>query len=60
LIEIISPAGFEQYFRELAPMLAKGPGLDPAEIEAVAERYGLTFQWEQLSDLTECYGVSFG
>jgi quercetin dioxygenase-like cupin family protein len=60
LIEIISPAGFEQYFRELAPMLAKGPGLDPAEIEAVAGRYGLTFQWEQLSDLTERYGVSFG
>ena len=60
LIEIISPAGFEQYFRELAPVLAQGPGLNPAEIEVVAGRYGLTFQWEQVGDLTERYGVSLG
>src|SRR5688572_13215062 len=58
LIEIISPAGFEQYFRELAPVLAGGPDLDPAQIEAVAARYGLTFQWEQLPELMERYGVS--
>jgi quercetin dioxygenase-like cupin family protein len=58
LIEIISPAGFEQYFREVAPVLAGGPSIDPAQIEAVAIRYGLTFQWEQLPELMERYGVS--
>src|SRR5918992_1108901 len=42
LLEIISPAGFEQYFAELAPELAR-PG-EP-DLEALAEiraRYGLT------------------
>jgi quercetin dioxygenase-like cupin family protein len=60
LIEIISPAGFEQYFRELAPVVAGDTGIDPARIEAIANRYGLTFQWEQLPELMERYGVSFG
>lgn len=60
LIEVISPAGFEHYFRELAPVLAGGQGIDPARIEQVANRYGLTFQWEQLGDLMDRYGVSLG
>src|SRR5215210_5703205 len=40
LLELISPAGFESYFRELAPILAeegpRGPG-----VAAIRERYGL-------------------
>ncbi len=42
LVEVISPAGFEQYFADLAPELAH-PG-EP-DLEALAEvraRYGLT------------------
>lgn len=60
LLEIISPAGFEQYFRELAPVLASEPVVDPARIGEVAGRYGLTFQWEQVDELMKAHRVSLG
>jgi quercetin dioxygenase-like cupin family protein len=42
MIEIISPAGFEVFFRDLADLIATGaPPSD--EIPALAERYGLQF-----------------
>lgn len=40
LLELISPAGFEQYFRELAPVLAQ-EGPQGAGVVAIRERYGL-------------------
>lgn len=40
MIEIITPAGFEHFFRELADLVAAGPP-DPSEIGQIAERYGL-------------------
>ena len=42
MIEIISPAGFEHFFRELADLVAAGPP-DPSDIAAIAQRYGLQF-----------------
>ncbi len=42
MIEIISPAGFENFFRELADLVASGPP-DPSEIGKIAQRYGLQF-----------------
>jgi quercetin dioxygenase-like cupin family protein len=42
-LEIISPAGFERYFAELAPLFPpanQGP-LDEAAVDAVREKYGL-------------------
>jgi quercetin dioxygenase-like cupin family protein len=45
MIEIISPAGFENFFRELVDLVASGPSAppDPSQIAAIAERYGLQF-----------------
>jgi hypothetical protein len=42
MIEIISPAGFEHFFRELADLAQSGP---PAftELAALANSYGLQF-----------------
>ena len=40
MIEVISPAGFEHFFRELADLTAVGPP-QPADFMALAERYGL-------------------
>ena len=40
VLEVISPAGFENYFRELAPLL-QAPDENQASIRAVLERYGL-------------------
>ena len=42
MIEIISPAGFEHFFRELAEMVSSGAaGLAP--VTELADRYGLRF-----------------
>lgn len=58
MIEIISPSGFEEYFRELADMAEAGP-LDMARIAAASERYGLPFaQPEWLPDVIARYGLT--
>ena len=40
MIEIISPSGFENFFRELSEALAAGPP-DPAQLMPLAARYGV-------------------
>ena len=60
MIEIISPAGFEGFFWELADLLAAGP---PSEslVGQVADKYGLLFQdapW--LADVVERYHLHSG
>src|SRR5882762_6733237 len=42
MIEIISPAGFEHFFRELTDLTAAGPPA-PDAIAGLADTYGLTF-----------------
>jgi quercetin dioxygenase-like cupin family protein len=42
MIEVISPAGFEGFFRELADMTAVGAP-DPVAVAALGERYQLPF-----------------
>src|SRR6478672_6072402 len=42
MIEIISPAGFENFFRELAELLAATQP-ESSQIPALADRYGLQF-----------------
>ena len=42
IIEVISPAGFEHFFREMAELAAAGPP-QPADVMALADRYGLQF-----------------
>jgi mannose-6-phosphate isomerase-like protein (cupin superfamily) len=41
VLEIISPAGFEQYFADLAPELARAGGPDPQALAEIRERYRL-------------------
>jgi quercetin dioxygenase-like cupin family protein len=58
MIEIISPAGFEHFFRELVDLLAAG---DPGETDVLdlAERYGLQFgEPDWLPDVARRYGLS--
>jgi quercetin dioxygenase-like cupin family protein len=42
MIEVISPAGFEHFFRELSGLIASGPP-EPASVMALADRFGLQF-----------------
>ena len=58
MIEIISPAGFEHFFRELTELLA-ADSPDLTQIPGIAERYGLQFgppDW--VSDLVSAYGLT--
>ncbi|HUR74003.1 MAG TPA: cupin domain-containing protein [Sporichthya sp.] len=58
MIEVISPAGFEHFFRELAEMMQTPPP-DPAAIGALAERFGLVFGTpEWLPDLIARYDLT--
>jgi quercetin dioxygenase-like cupin family protein len=59
MIEVISPAGFEHFFREVSELLADGQPPDPDAMPALAARYGLQMgrpAW--LPDLVERYGLT--
>lgn len=58
MIEVISPAGFEHFFRELADMMTAGPP-QFADVMALADRYGLQFgQPAWLPDLISRYHLT--
>jgi len=58
MIEVISPAGFEGFFRELSDMTAVGAP-DPAAIAALGERYQLPFaEPDWLSDVIARYHLT--
>lgn len=57
LLEIISPAGFEKYFAELAELFqADGPP-DLEKRTQLANRYGLTFDLTWVPELTAKYNL---
>jgi len=59
MIEIISPAGFERYFEEAAELFISANGApDPQSIGALADRYGLTFNFAWVPDLVERYSLN--
>jgi mannose-6-phosphate isomerase-like protein (cupin superfamily) len=58
MIEIISPAGFENFFWELSELLMGGPP-DQTQIAALAETYGLQFgEPDWLPDLIDRYKLN--
>ena len=59
ILEIISPAGFEQFFRELTGL---GPAVrdDPGLAGELSERYGLEVRPETLPELLERFGLRLG
>jgi quercetin dioxygenase-like cupin family protein len=57
MIEIISPAGFEHYFREVADLVSAAP-IEPGRAATIAARFGLGFeQPDWLGDVIERYGL---
>jgi mannose-6-phosphate isomerase-like protein (cupin superfamily) len=60
VLEIISPAGFENYFRELAKMLEAGASLDAEETAEFMAGYGFEVQPESVQGLCEEHGLHFG
>jgi quercetin dioxygenase-like cupin family protein len=59
LLELVSPAGFERYFRELAPLLA-APERDEAAIADVVARYELDIDFDTIPALAERHGLRLG
>jgi len=58
MIEIISPAGFEKYFVELAEAVAAAGGLpDPSTMGAIAGPFGLSFDLSEVPDLVARHGL---
>jgi quercetin dioxygenase-like cupin family protein len=53
--EILSPAGAEQYFEELAPVLQRHE--PPETYYALAGKYGLTINDEWIEELERTHGV---
>jgi mannose-6-phosphate isomerase-like protein (cupin superfamily) len=60
MIEIITPAGFEHFFREVCEMVAAGPS-ETVDADAIADRYGLRFEEpDWLPDVIARYGLDAG
>jgi quercetin dioxygenase-like cupin family protein len=58
MIEVISPAGFESFFRELTGLTHDGPP-DPAVVAELSTRYGLPMlQPDWLPSVIERYGLT--
>ena len=59
LLEIISPAGFENYFEELILLFADGRP-QPETIAPIAARYGLEIDPSTIPALCAAHGLTFG
>ena len=57
-LEIITPAGFEQYFADIAPILEPGGPPDVHALTAVMERYAMTMDMASLSQLVAEHGLT--
>ncbi|MEU0059379.1 cupin domain-containing protein [Streptomyces sp. NPDC006334] len=58
MIEVITPAGFEHFFRELAELVSAGPP-EPEAVAELAKNYGLAFgrpAW--LPGIVERFGLN--
>jgi mannose-6-phosphate isomerase-like protein (cupin superfamily) len=53
LLELISPAGFEKYFAELADLLRAGGDVD--QITKLAEKYGMELRMDWVPELCAKY-----
>jgi mannose-6-phosphate isomerase-like protein (cupin superfamily) len=58
IIEIISPAGFENFFRELAEVYATEGGPDLGRFADLCQRYGLEMNPDSVPELCKRFGVT--
>jgi mannose-6-phosphate isomerase-like protein (cupin superfamily) len=59
ILEIISPAGFEHFFRELSDM-GGAINADPEALEALNERYGQKMQPDSVPELLDRFNLRIG
>ena len=56
ILEIISPGGFEEAFREIDTLEGEP---DPSQIAAIAARYGCDVDFERTMPIVERHGLAF-
>lgn len=56
IIELITPAGFEEFFRRTAELVASGE-LTDERLESMGAEYGTTVSMDWVDDLVERYGL---
>ena len=54
---MISPAGFETFFKEIVDL---PPTAGPDESAAIGARYGLEFDFDSIARLIDEHGLRFG
>ena len=59
ILEIIAPAGFEHFFREL-DALGGALEADPEDLAALNDRFGLEMQPDSVTGLLERFGLRIG
>ncbi len=59
ILEIISPAGFENYFRELAVVLRSVRPGEPPQLAELCKRYDLDMDLASVPTLIKRFGVRF-
>lgn len=59
ILEIIAPAGFEQFFKELSD-LGGAVTADPDELTALGARYGHYFKLDSVPELLDRFGLQVG
>ena len=57
LLELIAPAGFEQYFVDMSPELNVEGAPDFARLAAIQARYGLQMDRDSIGTLSERHGL---
>ena len=57
ILEIISPAGFENYFRRVVALFGTGGLPNPADVAAVAAEHGLEIDLASIPRLIEEHGL---
>lgn len=57
LLEIISPAGFEQFFVELSALLAAGGADDTVAFVGLLDSYGVQMDFDSVERLVEAHGL---
>ena len=60
ILEIISPAGFEKYFEELAELVAPGAPPDIPRLMILAQKYDLELDMSGVMELSQKYRISLG
>jgi len=58
VLEVISPAGFERFFEETGELVAPDESFDEEGFVRLAERYGMSFDFEKAPELVESTGYA--